>query len=132
MAIGLVHLSARTSAGRPSSAGEGSPWRPGQGGGLGKKPPTEAASGGTKWLPRMFPGRKSGALALELSEEFRNNARHCLELSGKAESLQAQGYWVAMAQLWFDLALHAEDRQAIEGVDLSAIGAAFKDRRKPK
>ena len=54
---------------------------------------------------------------LELAKEFRKNAAECLKLSRKARSLAAQGYWVAMAQFWFDLALHAEDRDAIESVD---------------
>jgi hypothetical protein len=60
---------------------------------------------------------------VDVSEEFRNNACECLELSRKANSLESQGCWVAMAQFWFDLALHAEDRKAIESVDPSAVGA---------
>jgi hypothetical protein len=67
-------------------------------------------------LPRL----KRGGL-LELSKEFRKNAAECLKLSQKAESLAAQGYWVAMAQFWFDLAVHAEDRDAIEGVDPASL-----------
>jgi hypothetical protein len=54
---------------------------------------------------------------LQLAKEFRENAAACLKLSEKANSLEAQGYWVAMAQFWLDLAVHAEDRAAIESVD---------------
>jgi hypothetical protein len=67
-------------------------------------------------LPRL----KAGG-SLELAQEFRKNAAECLKLSQKAESLAAQGYWVAMAQFWFDLAVHAEDRDAIESVDPAAL-----------
>jgi hypothetical protein len=68
---------------------------------------------------------------LELSEEFRKTARECLELSEKADSLKSRGFWVSMAQFWFNLAVHAEDREAIESVDPSAI-AFNKDNVKPK
>jgi hypothetical protein len=67
-------------------------------------------------LPRLKAGR-----SLELAIEFRKNAAECLKLSRKAESLAAQGYWVAMAQFWFDLAVHAEDRDAIESVDPASL-----------
>ena len=53
-------------------------------------------------------------------------------LSKKANSLESQGYWVAMAQFWFNLALHAEDREAIEGVNPAAIGAPIKGKGKSK
>jgi hypothetical protein len=36
-----------------------------------------------------------------------------------------------MAQFWFNLAVHAEHREAIESVDPSAV-AACKDNVKPK
>ena len=67
-------------------------------------------------LPRLKRGGP-----LELSKEFRKNAAECLQLSRKARSLAAQGYWVAMAQFWFDLAVHAEDRDAIESVDPASL-----------
>lgn len=68
---------------------------------------------------------------LRLPEEFRKSALECLELSQKANSLESRGFWVAMAQFWFNLAVHAEDREAIESVDPSAV-AASKDNVKPK
>jgi hypothetical protein len=81
----------------------------------------------------VFLRLNRGAVALELSVEFRKNARECLELSQKADSLEAQGYWIAMAQLWFDLATNAEERKAIESVNPSTISAASnKDNSKPK
>jgi hypothetical protein len=68
---------------------------------------------------------------LQLPEEFRKSARECLELSRKAGSLGSRAFWVAMAQFWFNLAVHAEDREAIESVDPSAV-AASEDNVKPK
>src|SRR4051812_12184054 len=46
---------------------------------------------------------------VELSQEFRANSAQCLTLSKDANSIEAQGYWVAMAQFWFQLAQHAEE-----------------------
>jgi hypothetical protein len=64
---------------------------------------------------------------VELSREFRKNAAECLKLSQEADSLESQGYWIAMAQLWFELAVHAEDREAIEGLDPVAAAARPND-----
>jgi hypothetical protein len=58
---------------------------------------------------------------LKLTKEFRKNAAECLRLSQEANSPEAQGYWIAMAQFWFDLAVHAEDRGAIEGVNPASL-----------
>jgi hypothetical protein len=58
---------------------------------------------------------------LKLIDEFRENARACLELSRKAGSPESQGHWLAMAQYWFDLA--TEDRKAIEDVHPAAVEA---------
>ena len=59
---------------------------------------------------------------MELSRDFRANAAHCLKLSHEANSTGSRAYWVAMAQFWFQLAQHAEDREAIEGFDPSMTG----------
>jgi hypothetical protein len=69
-----------------------------------------------------------GVVALKLSDEFRENARACLELSRKADSLESQGHWVVMAQYWFDLAVQAEDRKATEGLD---PGAREQNQNRP-
>jgi hypothetical protein len=66
---------------------------------------------------------------LKLTEEFRKNAAECLKLSQNAISLQAQGYWIAMAQFWFDLAVHAEQRADMEGADPACLPA---ERKTPK
>ena len=68
-----------------------------------------------------LPPLKLGVRTLELPKEFRENAAACLKLSQKANSLEAQGYWIAMAQFWLDLAVHAEDRAAIESVDPASL-----------
>ena len=65
---------------------------------------------------------------MKLSDEFRENARACLALSRKADSLESQGHWVVMAQYWFDLAVQAEDRKVAEGLD---PGAREQNQNRP-
>jgi hypothetical protein len=50
---------------------------------------------------------------LELAEEFRTRAQRCLKLAQEAPTLEAQTHWLAMAQLWFNLAQHAEEQDAL-------------------
>jgi len=49
---------------------------------------------------------------VELAEEFRTRAQRCLQLAHSAPTLEAQTHWLAMAQLWFSLAEHAEEQDA--------------------
>lgn len=49
---------------------------------------------------------------MELAEEFRVRAQRCLKLAHEAPTLEAQTHWLAMAQLWFSLAQHAEEQDA--------------------
>ena len=49
---------------------------------------------------------------MELAEEFRARAQRCLKLAQDAPTLEAQTHWLAMAQLWFSLAQHAEEQEA--------------------
>ena len=49
---------------------------------------------------------------MELAEEFRTRAQRCLKLAHEAPTLEAQTHWLAMAQLWFSLAEHAEGQDA--------------------
>ncbi len=49
---------------------------------------------------------------MELAEEFRTRAQRCLKLAQEAPMLEAQTHWLAMAQLWFSLAQHAEEQDA--------------------
>jgi hypothetical protein len=50
---------------------------------------------------------------VELAEEFRIRAQRCLKLAQEAPTLEAQTHWLAMAQLWFSLAQHAEEQDAM-------------------
>jgi hypothetical protein len=50
---------------------------------------------------------------VELAEEFRTRAQRCLKLAQDAPTLEAQTHWLAMAQLWFSLAQHAEEQDAL-------------------
>lgn len=49
---------------------------------------------------------------MELAEEFRTRAQRCLKLAQEAPTLEAQAHWLAMAQLWFNLAQHTEEQDA--------------------
>jgi hypothetical protein len=49
---------------------------------------------------------------VELAEEFRTRAQRCLKLAQEAPTVEAQTHWLAMAQLWFSLAQHAEEQDA--------------------
>jgi hypothetical protein len=49
---------------------------------------------------------------VELAEEFRMRAQRCLKLAQDAPTLEAQAHWLAMAQLWFNLAQHSEEQDA--------------------
>ena len=51
-------------------------------------------------------------MVVELAEEFRTRAQRCLKLAQEAPTLEAQTHWLAMAQLWFSLAQHAEEQDA--------------------
>jgi hypothetical protein len=53
-----------------------------------------------------------GGGLVELGEEFRTRAQRCLKLAQEAPTLEAQTHWLAMAQLWFSLAQHAEEQDA--------------------
>jgi hypothetical protein len=52
------------------------------------------------------------ARSVELAEEFRTRAHRCLKLAQEAPTLEAQTHWLAMAQLWFNLAQHSEEQDA--------------------
>lgn len=67
---------------------------------------------------------------MDLAEEFRNRAHRCLKLAHEAPTLEAQTHWLAMAQLWFSLAEHAEERDAAFFAEATArlpAGAAESD-----
>jgi hypothetical protein len=49
---------------------------------------------------------------VDLADEFRNRAQRCLKLANEALTLEAQTHWLAMTQLWFSLAEHAEGQGA--------------------
>jgi hypothetical protein len=55
---------------------------------------------------------EGGWVTVELAEEFRTRAQRCLKLAQEAPTLEAQTHWLAMAQLWFSLAQHAEEQDA--------------------
>jgi hypothetical protein len=45
-----------------------------------------------------------------LAEDFRRNAERCFKLAQEALTVGIQVHWVDMAQLWLDLARHAEEQ----------------------
>ena len=62
---------------------------------------------------------------MKLAEEFRENARACLELSRKPDAPESRGHWVAMAQYWLNLAVEAEG----EGREATAPGRPASAQR---
>src|SRR5438128_1022445 len=57
--------------------------------------------------------RTAGARCrVSFAAEYRQNAYDCLSRAREAGSLNDQGYWAGMAQLWLQLAQHAEDYDA--------------------
>jgi hypothetical protein len=46
---------------------------------------------------------------MEISEEFRKNARQCIKLAQEAHSLESRVHWLGMASLWCILVQHAEE-----------------------
>lgn len=63
---------------------------------------------------------------MELAEEFRTRAQRCLKLAQEAPTLEAQTHWLAMAELWFSLAQHAEEQDA-QFLSKSAAQFRMKD-----
>jgi hypothetical protein len=63
-------------------------------------------------LPGLKTLRTGVVEHVELAEEFRTRAQRCLKLAQEAPTLEAQTHWLAMAQLWFSLAQHAEEQDA--------------------
>ena len=69
---------------------------------------------GTNGIVQPLLSADSGVVGqVELAEEFRTRAQRCLKLAHEAPTLEAQTHWLAMAQLWFGLAQHAEEQDAM-------------------
>jgi hypothetical protein len=49
---------------------------------------------------------------MKLSEEFRTRAERCLKLAHQAPTLGSHTHWLAMAQLWFQLAEYDDAQDA--------------------
>lgn len=58
---------------------------------------------------------------VELSEQWRIKAADCLRLSREASTPESQNHWVSMADFWFRMAKHVEDRGVIDSVDPAVI-----------
>jgi hypothetical protein len=68
---------------------------------------------GTNGTVPLYKNAEKGVVApVELADEFRTRAQRCLKLAQEAPTLEAQTHWLAMAQLWFNLAQHAEEQDA--------------------
>ena len=60
-------------------------------------------------------------------EQFRANARTCLDHAQNAQTLQQRNHWIGMAQLWLNLAQHVEDADAQGGAPLPGSLPASSD-----
>ena len=77
-------------------------------------------------MPALYLRRvQGGGKTVELTEEFRTRAHRCLKLAHEAPTLEAQTHWLAIAQLWFNLAEHAAEQDArfVEGQSASPLHA---------
>jgi hypothetical protein len=54
----------------------------------------------------------SGEFALDRSKQYRKNAANSLMLSREGSTRAYQDYWVTMAEFWFKLARHAEEKES--------------------
>ena len=54
---------------------------------------------------------------MEIPKQWRSKAADCLRLSREANTPESRSHWVIMAEFWFRMAQHVEDREAIDGVD---------------
>ena len=70
----------------------------------------------------------SGEFALDRSKQYRKNAANSLMLSRDATTRASQDYWVTMAEFWFKLARHAEEK---EGAVADHEDAADKGMSRP-
>jgi hypothetical protein len=93
------------SAGRNSASSHAPRWL---GAENSKQRPCPVHGAGTPSAVRSLPAIREKRL--ETLDEVRENARACLQLARKADSDEARGHWVAMAQYWYDLAEDAEER----------------------
>jgi hypothetical protein len=70
----------------------------------------------------------SGEFALDRSKQYRQNAANSLMLSREATTRAYQDYCVTMAEFWFKLARHAEEK---EGALADHQGEADKAMSRP-
>jgi hypothetical protein len=54
----------------------------------------------------------NGEFALDRSKQYRKNAANSLMLSREGSTRAYQDYWVTMAEFWFKLARHAEEKES--------------------
>jgi len=62
-----------------------------------------------------------------LPEDFRRNAERCFKLAQDALTVGIQVHWIDMAQLWLDLARHAEECE----VTADAVPSIIPDQMPP-
>jgi hypothetical protein len=65
---------------------------------------------------------------VELSKQWRIKAADCLRLSREANTFESQNHWVSMAEFWFRMAQHLEDREVIDSVDPAMIDLLSKGK----
>jgi hypothetical protein len=73
-----------------------------------------------------LPGRSG---RVELSKQWRIKAADCLRLSRQASTFESQSHWVSMAEFWFKVAKHAENREVNDSVDPATIDLTFNSKR---
>jgi hypothetical protein len=64
------------------------------------------------------------------ADEYRQNARDCLERAREANSLNDHAYWTGMAQLWLQFAQHLEGLERLVE-DAKPLTGGFGDSSAP-
>jgi hypothetical protein len=70
-----------------------------------------------------------GSGRVELSKQWRIKAADCLRLSREANTPESQSHWVDMADFWFRMATHVEDREVVDSVDPAPIDLPFNGKQ---
>jgi hypothetical protein len=69
-----------------------------------------------------------GNSRVEIPNRWRIKAADCLRLSREANTLESKSHWASMADFWFRMAKHVEDRQVIDSVDRAFIDFPFNSK----
>jgi hypothetical protein len=65
---------------------------------------------------------------VEIPKQWRSKAADCLRLSREANTPESRSHWVIMAEFWFRMAKHVEDREITDSTDPPIINLPFSGK----